>query len=116
MTTNISSTVINTSQKKYGTVVEDCDKVINYVLQKGEILTKGKNSVFPSTSLEEINSILSHSTQIDLKRPRQHSYPYIDVLYMLLRATGILSTEKKKVLLKNWDRNLTDLEEVSKRS
>ena len=92
--------------------MEDCDKVVNYVLQKGEILTKGKNSVFTAPLLEEINPILSYPIQIDLKRPRQHSYPYIDVLYMLLRATGILVVKKKgadKVLfinpemLKQWN-------------
>ena len=84
------------------TVIKDVASVIEYVQEQGSIPTVGKNSVFPASILSELNRRMSHPITIDQKRPRQASYPLIDVIYMLLRSLGILVIQKRgraKVLL-----------------
>jgi len=49
----------------------------------------------PRTVLGEINDLLSHPVQLQLKRPEQKSYPHIQGLYLLLRASGLACIEGK---------------------
>ncbi len=63
-----------------GTVIKDLESVIEYVKEKGDIQTVGKNSIFPASILSELNRRMSHPITIDQKRPRQASYPLIDVI------------------------------------
>jgi len=55
----------------------------------------------PNRVLPEINARLAHPLQLGLKRPRQKSYPHIQGLYLLARAsglTGVGGTGKKPLL------------------
>ena len=57
---------------------------------------------FPTAQLAEINSQLTHPVTLKLKRPVQKSYPHINALYLLIRASGIgtiASTGKKHRLV-----------------
>jgi hypothetical protein len=51
--------------------------------------------------LPEINAHMTHPLQLKLKRPLQKSYPHINGLYLLLRASGmthVVGTQKKPLL------------------
>ena len=62
----------------------------------------GVKKHFPTAQLAEINSQLTHPVTLKLKRPVQKSYPHINALYLLIRASGIgtiASTGKKHRLV-----------------
>lgn len=83
-----------------GTIIRDFQVLIN-LLQSTTIEVSGANQLLPMKILAEINSKLSHPIDIKLKRPVQKSYPYINGLYLLLRACAIchIQTKGKKQLL-----------------
>ena len=49
----------------------------------------GKRNLIPMKLLAELNQQLAEPLKIDLQRPQQKSYPSINGLYLLLRATGM---------------------------
>jgi hypothetical protein len=102
------------SQKASGTVVEDFIKILDFVGNTG-IPVSGVKKLFPLAQLSEINRQLTRPLTIKLKRPVQKSYPHINGLYLLVRASGlgVISSKGKKhhLVLDNnslelWD-NLT---------
>ena len=100
-----------------GTILKDFKTFLNLVKDSG-IDVSGKNSLFPQKLLPELNSQLTHPTLIDLKRPIQKSYPYLNGIYLLLRTTGLAkiinSGKKQKLTLdektyQSWNQlNLTE--------
>jgi hypothetical protein len=58
--------------------------------------------LLPLSSLDFINRSLSHPIEIPLARPQQRSYPHIDGLYLLLRASGLghITVAKREPFLK----------------
>ncbi len=89
------------SQKAPGTVVEDFIKLLDFIGDTGVPVSTAKKH-FPMAQLPEINSQLTHPVKINLKRPAQKSYPHINALYLLVRASGIgtiASTGKKHRLV-----------------
>jgi len=70
-----------------GTILRDFDAIINYLKEK-DLPVSGTHQ-FPRSLLPEINTLLSRPIQLGLKRPDQKSYPHIDGLYLLLRASGL---------------------------
>ncbi len=76
-----------------GTILKDFEIFLNY-LRKQELLVAGTHRL-PRTMLGEINALLSHPIQLRLKRPEQKSYPHIQGLYLLLRASGLACIEGK---------------------
>lgn len=100
-----------------GTILKDFKTFLNLVKDSG-IDVSGKNSLFPQKLLPELNSQLTNPTLIDLKRPIQKSYPYLNGIYLLLRTTGLAkiinSGKKQKLTLdektyQSWNQlNLTE--------
>jgi len=74
-----------------GTILRDFKAILNYLKEK-DLPVSGTHQ-FPRSLLPEINTLLSCPIQLGLKRPDQKSYPHIDGLYLLLRASGLACIE-----------------------
>lgn len=77
-----------------GTILKDFQMLLDFIGTKGIEVSKTQNFL-PMKSLEEINNLLTHPIQIDLKRPQQKAYPHLHGLYLLLRASTITTIESK---------------------
>ncbi|MFM2314871.1 MAG: hypothetical protein RLZZ04_4147, partial [Cyanobacteriota bacterium] len=71
-----------------GTILQDFQALLDFIGQDG-IAVGGKLNLIPMKSLAQINQQLAEPIQTDLQRPQQKSYPTINGLYLLLRATGM---------------------------
>ncbi len=82
-----------------GTILKDFQALLNLI--GAGIPVSGTNYLIPAKLLSEFNQQLSDPVQIDLKRPVQKSYPPINGLYLLLRASGLgqITTKGKKPYL-----------------
>ncbi|MBS3919560.1 MAG: plasmid pRiA4b ORF-3 family protein [Deltaproteobacteria bacterium] len=78
-----------------GTILNDFQILLNYLRKQG-LPVAGPHRL-PRTVLGEINALLSHPIQLRLKRPEQKSYPHIQGLYLLLRASGLACIKAKVV-------------------
>jgi hypothetical protein len=88
-----------------GAVLRDFTALLDFIGAR-EIVVSGKHQLLPMPLLAELNSRLSRTNQISLKRPQQKSYPYINGLYLLLRASGLSLVEQsgnKQLLLLDED-------------
>jgi len=83
-----------------GTILRDFEALLSLIGDQGMPVTPAH--LFAINGLETINRNLTHPLELRLKRPIQKSYPHINGLYLLLRATGIslVDTQPKKPLLK----------------
>jgi hypothetical protein len=71
-----------------GTILRDFEALLEFV--RGRELGVSKTHYLLSRrALPEINALLARPVQIGLKRPQLKSYPHIQGLYLLLRATGL---------------------------
>ncbi len=89
------------SQNGPGTLLQDFEKILAIIGEAGTPVS-GVKKHFPMAQLAEINSQLTHPVTLKLKRPVQKSYPHINALYLLIRASGIgtiASTGKKHRLV-----------------
>jgi hypothetical protein len=77
-----------------GAVLRDFASLLDFVGAR-EIVVSGKHQLLPMSLLAELNSRLSRTNQISLRRPQQKSYPYINGLYLLLRASGLSLVEHR---------------------
>jgi hypothetical protein len=83
-----------------GTVLRDFQMLLSFV-QERELPVSKTHQLPPLKILPEINARLSHPIALGLKRPQLKSYPHIQGLYLLLRASGlgcIRGTPSKPVL------------------
>jgi hypothetical protein len=71
-----------------GTILKDFASLLDFIGGE-EIVVSGKHDLLPMKRLPELNAKFSHPIEIDLKRPQQKSYPNINGLYLLLRASGL---------------------------
>ena len=71
-----------------GTILRDFEILLDFVAAEAPPVSK-KNNLLPMKVLAQLNSRLTNPLNIDLKRPQQKSYPHINGLYLLLRASGI---------------------------
>ena len=88
-----------------GMILQDFQTLLDFIGEKG-IAVSSKQNLLPLKSLAELNQSLSEPIQTNLKRPQQKSYPPINGLYLLLRASGIgqiVNRGKKPFLLLNHD-------------
>lgn len=86
------------TQTTPGSILQDFQTLLNFIGQEG-MTVGGKRNLIPQKSLAQINQQLVEPIQTDLQRPQQKSYPTINGLYLLLRATGmgkILQQGKKR--------------------
>ena len=83
----LRSQVINETHP--GNILRDFRILLDFIGHEGiEVSNKNNLLLISQESLASINSKLSRPLDIRLKRPRQRSYPNINGLYLLLRATG----------------------------
>lgn len=82
-----------------GTILKDFDMLLDY-LRERDLAVAGTHQL-PRLVLPEINARLTHPLEIRLTRPQQKSYPHIQGLYLLARASGLTcvgGTGRKPVL------------------
>jgi hypothetical protein len=77
-----------------GAVLRDFASLLDFVGAR-EVVVSGKHQLLPMPLLAELNSRLSRTNQISLRRPQQKSHPYINGLYLLLRASGLSLVEQR---------------------
>ncbi|AFL73435.1 IS1096 element passenger TnpR family protein [Thiocystis violascens] len=96
-------------QQPPGTILRDFDALLDLIGDQGLALTPGH--LFAMKTLEMINQRLTHPLDLRLKRAMQKSYPHINGLYLVLRASGLslIDTASKKprlhldpVVLASW--------------
>ncbi|MCA1849594.1 MAG: hypothetical protein LC672_00730 [Acidobacteria bacterium] len=75
-------------------MLRDFASLLDFVRAR-EIVVSGKHQLLPMSLLAGLNSHLSRTSQVSLKRPQQKSYPYINGLYLLLRASGLSLVENR---------------------
>jgi hypothetical protein len=100
-----------------GSIVQDFQTLLDFIGQEG-IAVGGQRNLIPMKSLAQINQQLAEPIKTNLQRPQQKSYPTINGLYLLLKATGmgkILRQGKTSklmldpMMLDNWQQmNLTE--------
>ncbi len=82
------------SEHEPGAVLRDFASLLEFVRAR-EIVVSGKHQLLLMSLLAELNSRLSRTNPVNLKRPQQKSYPYINGLYLLLRASGLSLVENR---------------------
>jgi hypothetical protein len=95
----------NITETEPGTILQDFQTLLDFIGEKG-LAVSGKQHCLPMKSLAELNQRLSNPIDTALKRPQQKSYPPINGLYLLLRASGlgqIVNRGKKYFLMLNRD-------------
>jgi hypothetical protein len=75
-----------------GTVLRDFEKLLEFIGPDG-VSVSGKNNLFSLKLLPQLNAQMTRPIEISLRRPMQKSYPYINGLYLLLRAAGFAVVE-----------------------
>ena len=88
------------TQQTPGTIVQDFEALLSLIGDRGILATPTHQ--FSIGSLETINQQLTHPLKLGLKRAIQKSYPHINGLYLLLRATGLglIDDSGKKIWIK----------------
>ena len=77
--------VIDESQP--GTVVRDFETLLDFL--KDGVRTTGKYHLIPMSQLFDLDERMSKPLRPNNQRPQQKSFPHINALYMLLRATEL---------------------------
>lgn len=92
------------SEDEPGRVLRDFEILLNFIGEHGTRVS-GIHQLLPLNLLPELNGRLSKPLHIGLKRPQQKSYPHINGLYLLLRASGLsLITDDGKQPVLSLDR------------
>ena len=78
----------NITTTEPGTILTDFQTLLDFVGESG-LAVSAKQHLLTLKSLAELNQLLSEPIQTALKRPQQKSYPPINGLYLLLRASGL---------------------------
>jgi hypothetical protein len=84
-----------------GNILRDFETLLGYLKEKDGVAITPSGQLSLDT-LQAINARLAHPIQVNLKRPQQKSYPPIQGLYLLLRASGLTyagGTGKRPLLL-----------------
>jgi hypothetical protein len=84
-----------------GTVLCDFDTLLSFVRGRDLGLSKTYH-LLPRKMLPEINAQLAHPIEIGLRQPQLKSFPHIQGLHLMLRATGLGAvggTSQKPVLV-----------------
>ena len=84
-----------------GSILRDFQALINFVAETGPQLTTTLQ--LPMRGLGPLNSLMTRPLQHGLTRPQQKSFPHINGLYWLLRASGLtrvdMSGRKPRLLI-----------------
>jgi hypothetical protein len=71
-----------------GTVLRDFETLLEFVGLEG-VRSTGKYHLLPLNRLFELDERLTHPLRPRLQRPKQQSFPHINGLYLMLRATQL---------------------------
>src|SRR5207237_241534 len=71
-----------------GTILRDFQTLLDFV-GTGGIETGGKNYRLPLAALSDLDERMTDPLRPRMARPQQVSYPHLNGLYLLLRATGL---------------------------
>jgi hypothetical protein len=71
-----------------GTILHDFQALLGYVRGRDLPVSKVRQEP-PRKVLPQINALLANPIEVRLQRPQLKSYPHIQGLYLLLRATGL---------------------------
>ena len=71
-----------------GTLLKDFSSLLDFMGTTGIPVSK-KNHLFAIKLLPLLNQLMSTPLDIKLKRPQQKSFPHLNGLYLLLRASGL---------------------------
>lgn len=74
-----------------GVILHDFQVLLDYVIEVSPQLTAGH--LLPMKVLAQLHEQLSRRIQHDLRRPQQKSYPHINGLFLLLRASGLTTVD-----------------------
>ena len=72
-----------------GTILRDFGALLD-LIGRGGLPTTGRRHLLPHSCLVELNARLAQPLEVRLKRPQQRSYPNLDGLYLVGRATGLI--------------------------
>lgn len=75
------------------TILRDFEMFLDYIQTNHIAVTKTEQ--LPLKTIKTINERLTQPLEIGLKRPTQKSYPHINGLYLLARASGLIITQGK---------------------
>ncbi|WP_262964595.1 plasmid pRiA4b ORF-3 family protein [Methylobacter psychrophilus] len=83
-----------------GTLLKDFSTLLGFIGSSG-IPVSGKSHLIAIKLLPQLNQLMSHPLDVKLKRPQQKSFPHLNGLYLLLRASGLtqIVQEKKEAKL-----------------
>src|SRR5712692_3046020 len=75
-----------------GTVLRDFDTLLDVIGARGIAVTS-KNHLLPLNALAPLNARMTYPIEHGLKRAQQRSYPHLNALYLLVRASGLTDIE-----------------------
>lgn len=75
-------------ENRPGTLLRDFQTLLDFIGSEGSPVS-GKFDLLPVKTVQELNNKMSHPVAVNLKRPMHKSYPYVQALYLLLRASGL---------------------------
>lgn len=81
------------SRQGPGSIVADFEMLLAFVDEMDLALTGER--MLRLRVLEPLNARMRHPLQHDLRRPQQKSFPHINGLYWLLRASGLTSVDER---------------------
>jgi hypothetical protein len=77
-----------------GSLLHDFAALLDFVATQ-ELAATGKQQLLPLASLAALNARMAQPLQLNLKRALQKSYPHINGLFLLARATGLLRVVRR---------------------
>lgn len=75
-----------------GTIVRDFNTLLDFIASHN-VAAVGKNQLLPMDALSPLNSLMARPIEIRLKRPMQKSYPNLQGLHLIARASGLMRVE-----------------------
>ena len=88
----IQQQIINESEP--GTILRDFEILLGFVAAN-ELNVSGVKKLLPLSILGELNASLTNPVSIAIQRPGQKSYPNLNGLYLVLRASGLTRIEPR---------------------
>ena len=84
-----------------GTIVADFEALMDFVASG--VRSTGKYHLLPMARLNELDELMSTPLRPKLQRPQQRSFPHLNGLYLLLRATQNRSSGRSRAKpMGNW--------------
>jgi hypothetical protein len=79
----------------FGSILNDLEVFLQFI-EKHHLNVTGNKGLLPNTAIPALNSLMSKPLSLKLKREQQTSYPQINGLYLLARASGLLEIKANK--------------------